>query len=151
MNRILLIFALCLTGCATAPSSTSITAQIFTPANIAAATKDSLTIAASLFLHNNPSYSGEVRAAADAFTALAVASPSSLTTGDISATLAKTSLPSTDQEAIALAVSASLTIYQNDFATKLPGLKPQYAAFAQAIADGLNGALPSPAAGPPPP
>lgn len=143
----LVSLALALSGCATAPAGTpSVASQVFTPANIAAATKDSLTIATTMFLSKNPTYAPEIRAAADVFTALAATNPSVITAGDISAALGNTSISKQTQADITAAASVALQIFEANFSKNLPGLKPQYALFAKAIADGLNGALPSPVA-----
>lgn len=136
-----LILALGLSaGCKTLFTSTT-TAAVFTPLNVAKGTQDTVTAAAMLFLANNPSYTAEVAAAADAFSVLAKGNLTALTPADLKAALANTSISTKTQTQIAAIASLALTTFEQDFSTNLPSLQPQYALFVQAVANGLNAGL----------
>lgn len=143
-TKLTLLFAACLAlvGCVAPPAGKpSMAAQILTPANIQKATRESLQVAGGLVLNRNPSYIGEVQAAADVFTVLATSNVSALTPADIASSLSKTAISQSIQQDIVAGATLALTIYENNFNVNLPALKPQYAAFCQAVADGLNAAV----------
>lgn len=135
-------------GCQLAPGTTasSIAAQIFTPANIAQAATDTITIGGPFIIANNPSYSAAAQGLADAFYALAASNPSTVTGADVQAAVGKTTFSTADQKLISGLIVGALGIYERDFAAKLPGLKPNYALFAKAVGDGIEGALGKPPA-----
>ncbi len=138
---ILASLALGLTGCATTGTTVS---SILTPAKIAQGTTDVLSAVGAAVLANNPSYTGEVQAAADVFAALAASNPGALTGADVTNALSKSTIPSATQKAISAGAVLALGIYERDFAANQPTLKPDYAMFATAIANGLLGALGKP-------
>jgi hypothetical protein len=135
-----ILFAATLSGCALFQPSTG-TSTVFTPENVAKASSDALAISGALFLQNNPSYAGELLAAADAIAALAASNPAVVTGTDIAAALGKTSISEKTQGQISAAVSLALGIFVKDFSTNLPTLKPQYALFVKAAANGLYAAV----------
>ncbi len=140
---------LCLTACslfapATATTAAGPLAGLVTPANLAAATTDTNSAVGATVLAKNPSYTAEVQAAADAFAALAASNLTILTGADVTATLAKTGISATTQQALASGITIALGIYERDFSAKLPTLKPDYSLFVKAIANGLLGALGKP-------
>ncbi len=143
MKYLLALFVLFFAGCASTSTSPSLASQILTPANIDKATKDGLTAAGQLFLANNPSYAPEVQAAADAFLALSVSNPASITATDITAALAKAPLTPKTREEIAAGATLALSIFETDFHVNLPALTPNYASFALAVAQGLQAAVPA--------
>lgn len=116
-----------------------------TPAQLASATQQGITVAGQLFLARNPSYTAEVQAAADAFTALAASNPAAITPADINAALAKTSISAKTQADISAGAILALSLFETNFKINLPSLPTNYALFANAVAAGLNAAIPHPA------
>ena len=116
-----------------------------TPAQLASATQQGITVAGQLFLARNPSYTAEVQAAADAFMALAASNPAAITPADINAALAKTSISAKTQADISAGAILALSLFETNFKINLPSLPTNYALFANAVAAGLNAAIPHPA------
>lgn len=136
--------ALCafvLSGCQTGSTTA---AQVFTPDHIAQATQDAIGLGGTAFLANNPSYLPTVQAAADAFAAIVASNPAAFTTADVQSVLSKTKTDAKQQAQLAAIIGGALGIFERDFATNLPTLKPNYALFVKAVANGLNGALGKP-------
>lgn len=152
IHRLFCLFAvLCtfaLSGCVSGTSTGStaapivgqqITAQL-TPAKLAKGVQDVLAAVGAGVLAKNPTYSGDVAAAADVFTAIATSNPASLTPADVLQALSKSKVSSAAQQEIATYVGAALALYESDFKVDFPALQPNYALFATAIANGLNAA-----------
>ena len=108
------------------------------PNNIAKAAQDVVQASATAFLAKNPSYAGDVTAAADAFTALASSNPSLITSADIAAVLSKTSIKASTQAQIVSYASSALGVFLSDFEANFPTLKPNYSIYLIAVANGLN-------------
>ena len=145
--RLISVLALAIVaGCQLPNGATpaTVTAQIFTPANIAQGTTDIVQAAATAVLAKNPSYLGEVQAVDDALTAMITTNPFVVTTADLQAVLAKTSLTPASQGQWAAILGGALGIFERNFATNLPTLKPNYLLYVKAVANGLNGALGKP-------
>ena len=135
-----IVLALSLAGCKTTGTS-SITTQItsqLTPQTLAKGAQDVLAAGGSAILAKNPSYTADVSAAADVFTAIATSNPAALSGADVEAALSKSSVSAANQKAIAVYVNAALGLYESDFKISFPALQPNYALFATAIANGLN-------------
>ena len=133
-----IVLALSLAGCKTTGTS-SITTQItsqLTPQTLAKGAQDVLAAGGSAILAKNPSYTADVSAAADVFTAIATSNPAALS--GVEAALSKSSVSAANQKAIAVYVNAALGLYESDFKISFPALQPNYALFATAIANGLN-------------
>ena len=133
-----------LTACQSGTTLSSVTSQI-TPTTLAKGAQDVLAAGGAAILAKNPAYVTEVAAAADVFTAIAASNPASLTSADVSAALKPTSISPANQTAIATYAGAALALYTSDFSISFPKLKPDYALFATAIANGLNVAAGFPA------
>lgn len=130
-----------LTGCATlfTPAQTAaVKSAVTDPNNIAKASQDGVQIAATAFLARNPTYAGDVTAAADVLLALAASNPSAVTTTDIAAALAKTSISISVQAEVASYAASALGLFENDFQVSFPTLKPNYSIYLDAVANGLN-------------
>lgn len=130
-------------GCATlgkifSPSQTSSVVQaVENPNNEASAVQAGVTAGATAFLARNPSYSNELVAVADSLVGLASGNPTTFTAADIEATLAKTSLSTSQQNEISSIVVAALGTFQAAFKVNFPNLNPGYAIFVDAVANGL--------------
>jgi len=134
------------TGCVSngTPGSTTtssalsqIEAQV-TPTTLAKAAQDVISAVGAGILQKNPKYSGDVSAAADVFTAIATSNPGALTGADITAALASTNISAANQQTISTYAGSALALYESDFKINFPALKPNYALFATALANGLN-------------
>lgn len=134
-----ILAAVSLTGCnlfSTGGSSTT-TQALTNPNNIARAVQDASAAGGALFLNRNPGYSAELVAAADALVAFSSGNPSTLTGQDLAAILAKTGIRSATQAEISAGLTTALSIFQADFQTQFPSLKPNYAIYLDAVANGL--------------
>lgn len=129
-------------GCA-APSSTNKTVTALeNPNNIAQVVTGGVKIAGQRFLLKNPSYTNQVAAVADALAVIANGNPSSLTAQDIQSTVSdpKFALSSSQQLEFAGDLTTALDLFETTFNIQFPGLKPNYAIYLDAVANGLYGA-----------
>lgn len=142
LSMIIIAFLLSLilvggTAC-TAPTSTNSTVvAIENPNNEAKIVQGGVQIGATASLAKNPSYKGELVAAADALIAASASNPSGLSGSDISAILAKTSISTVTQNEVASYATSALGLFEADFTLNFPTLKPNYGIFLIAVADGL--------------
>lgn len=111
------------------------------PNNIGKAVQAGVQIAATPILAKNPSYASDFVAAADALIALANSNPGTVTQADIQASLSKTPIASTTQTEIASYATSALSVFESSFNVTFPTLKPNYAIYLDAVANGLFGAL----------
>lgn len=136
-----LCIALAFAGCQSSNSSTSplssLTAQL-TPTVLAKGAQDVIAAAGGAILAKNPTYIGDVSAAADVFTAIATSNPAELSGADVVAALKTGGVSAANQAAISTYVTAALGLYQSDVKINFPALQPNYALFATAIANGMN-------------
>lgn len=136
---IALAAALALCGCqTTGSSSSSVSAVLTNPNNLAIAAQDSINAGVALILARNPSYQASLVGVADALAAVASSNPAQLSSSDVAGILAKTSLSSTDAEEVQVAVVTAQGVFLSAFkGVALPQLKPVYALFLDAIANGI--------------
>lgn len=111
------------------------------PNNIGKAVQAGVQIAATPILARNPSYASDFVAAADALIALANSNPGSVTQADIQASLARMSIAPATQTEIASYATSALSVFESSFNVTFPKLKPNYAIYLDAVANGLFGAL----------
>jgi hypothetical protein len=126
-----------------APTSTNPTVvSIENPNNQAKIVTGAVKIAGQRFLLKNPTYSSQVAAIADALVVVANGNPATLTAQDVQTTVAdpKFSLSSSQQLEIAGDITTALDLFETTFSIQFPGLKPNYAIFLDAVANGLYGA-----------
>jgi uncharacterized protein YceK len=154
MKKILVsIIALGLAGCASVPSSTTsapaaastsapspLVLALENPNNIGKATQAGVQLAATAFLARNPTYAAELDAAADALLVFAAGSPSTVSQADIASVLAKTSISTTTQTEVASYATSAQSLFESSFNVSFPTLKPNYAIYLDAVANGLFGA-----------
>lgn len=131
-----------LAGC-NAPTSTNKTVTALeNPNNIAQVVTGGVKIAGQRFLLKNPSYTNQVAAVADALALVANGNPASLTSQDIQSTVSdpKFGLNTSQQLEVAGDLSTALDLFETTFQIQFPGLKPNYAIYLDAVANGLYGA-----------
>lgn len=131
-----------LAGC-NAPTSTNKTVTALeNPNNIAQVVTGGVKIAAQRFLLKNPKYENQVAAVADVLAVIANGNPSSLTAQDIQSTVSdpKLGLNSSQQLEVAGDLTTALDLFEVTFNIQFPGLKPNYAIYLDAVANGLYGA-----------
>lgn len=141
-----IFLSLVLCGCTTlfTPAQTTAVKQaVSDPNNIGKATQAGVQLAASLYLgkNNNATTTGDYAAAADVLTALAATNPNAITGADISSALTTAKVATSTATQIASDAEAALSLFETSFSITFPTLKPNYAIYLLAVANGLNGAL----------
>ena len=140
----LLVIGLCvlslgMTACQTT-TGVSLTTQIkaqLTPNVLAKATQDTVGAVGAAVLANNPKYTADFLAAADALQAIAQQNPVLLTTADFAAVITATKLSAQDQKALSAGITLALGTYQSDFSINFPKLQINYVLFLDATSNGL--------------
>jgi hypothetical protein len=122
------------------PAPSPLVLAIENPNNIAKAAQGAVQFGATAFLARNPGYAAEITAAADAMTALAAGNVDTVTPADVTASLAKTKISAATQSEVASYVTSARALFESSFAVNFPTMKPNYAIFFLAVANGLNGA-----------
>lgn len=130
------------TACNAPTSSNATVVKLENPNNIAQVVQGGVKLAGQRFLLKNPNYKTEVVAAADALVLVAAGNPSTLTAADIQAALANPNLgiSASTQLEISGDLTTTLDLFEVTFALQFPGLKPDYAIYLDAVANGLYAA-----------
>lgn len=138
---LILAAVLPLCGCQlfTPAEKTSALQAVENPNNIGKVVQGGVQIASTAILAKNPTYSADFVAAADALVALANSNPATVTQADIQASLAKSGIASATQTEIASYATTALSLFESSFNVTFPALKPNYAIYLDAVANGLYG------------
>jgi hypothetical protein len=129
------------TGTATSTGPSQVVLALENPNNIGKAVQAGVQFGATAFLANNSTYKGEVLAAADGILAFGASNPSGVTGADIASVLANTGISTKTQSEIASYATSGLSLFETNFNVTFPALKPNYAIYLDAIANGLFAAL----------
>lgn len=130
-------------GCSTLftpAQNAAVVSTVENPNNIGKVVQGGVQIGATAFLAKNPTYAADLIAAADALTALATSNPASVSQADIQASLVKSGIAPATQTEIASYANTALALFQSSFNVTFPTLKPNYAIYLDAVANGLYGA-----------
>ncbi|HEY1791546.1 MAG TPA: hypothetical protein VGG34_01395 [Opitutaceae bacterium] len=129
------------TGAASSATSPIVLA-LENPNSIGKTVQAGVQFGATAFLanKNNQQYAGELDAAADALVMLAQSNPALITQADIQAALSAAKVSAATASEIASYSSSGLSLFESNFTTSFPALKPDYAIYLYALANGLYGA-----------
>lgn len=123
----------------TPAEKTSALQAVENPNNIGKVVQGGVQLASTAIIAKNPTYSADFVAAADALIALANSNPATVTQGDIQASLAKSGIAGATQTEIASYATTALSLFESSFNVTFPTLKPNYAIYLDAVANGLYG------------
>ncbi len=127
------------------PASSPVVLALENPNNIGKAVQFGVQLGATAFLARNTTYGPELDAAADALVAFAASNPAGVSQADIANVLAKTKgVSQVTQNEISVYAISGLSIFETSFSVSFPQLKPNYAIYVDAIANGLYGATGKP-------